>query len=155
MYGPYQSSTLTLSVTIRYNTKADIQHTSDGGFTFIRMVLVWLRAQDKAPTLGVLLYNIGVEIISTEPYEDRGIIRRRIEWRDGDASGVADTHCTVTGWSLGPNYTLCVRHCREYGHFSREACSLIHSHIILKEITASEMGAAFLRLSRFPEDMLD
>lgn len=90
-----------------------------------------------------------MDIVKVTPYEDRGLLRKRIEWVDGKVRGVADTHCAITGVSLGANYTLCVRHCRWMGHYSREV-----NHIIMQytkgEISEQDMLAFFNLKNRYP-----
>lgn len=92
-----------------------------------------------------------MEIVKVTPYNDRGLLRRRLDWVDGETAGVADTHCAITGVVLGPNYTLCVRHCRYYGHFSREVSDTIGRYI-REEISEQEMLALFLSWSLYPDD---
>jgi hypothetical protein len=67
-----------------------------------------------------------LDIYDIQSYEDRGIKRYRIAWRDGDASGIADSHCSLTGVPLGDSYTECVNHCREHGQYSKEVDTQFH-----------------------------
>jgi hypothetical protein len=95
-----------------------------------------------------------MQIVNVTTYIDRGLLRKRIEWVDGDEKGVADTHCAVTGVPLGPNYTYCVKHCRQFGHYSNALCARIQD-LTTGAISQSQL-VAFIRLAdRFPDTMLD
>jgi len=92
-----------------------------------------------------------MQIVKVTPYEDRGLLRRRIEWVAGETCGVADTHCAITGVPLGPNYTRCVVHCRQFGHYSRPVCATIERYLH-DELSEQEMLAFFVRHSQYPDD---
>lgn len=95
-----------------------------------------------------------MEIVKVTHYEDRGLLRAKIEWVDGESRGVADTHCTLTGQALGPNHTLCVRHCRGFGHFSRDANAMV-GKLVAEKITQAEMDHFMRTRTRFPDLMDD
>jgi hypothetical protein len=95
-----------------------------------------------------------MQIVKVTPYEDRGLLRQHIEWVDGDSHGVADSHCALTGVSLGANWTLCVHHCRMHGHFSTE----VNSRIGLVAIGVIHPAALALYIRQnniYPETKLD
>lgn len=92
-----------------------------------------------------------MEIVKVTAYEDRGLLRRRIEWRDGETTGIADTHCAITGAPLGPNYTRCVIHCQRFGHYSADVNTVIKQRT-KDEISEQDMLALFLSWSRYPDD---
>lgn len=92
-----------------------------------------------------------MEIVKVTAYSDRGLLRHRIEWVDDHNRGVADSHCTLTGRPLGANFTQCVRHCREHGHFSVELSGKI-GELALGHIDAA-IVAAFVRAHTvYPDD---
>lgn len=94
-----------------------------------------------------------MDIVKVTPYIDRGLLRRRIEWVDGDDKGVADTNCAITGQPLGPNFTRCVHHCRQFGHYSREVCRQIELCVQFQEISEQEMLAFFVSHSVYPDSV--
>lgn len=73
-----------------------------------------------------------LDIYDIQPYEDRGIKRYKLYWRDGNARGRADTHCSLTGVPLGDTYNECVAHCREYGHYSLETNARFHEFALMR-----------------------
>lgn len=95
-----------------------------------------------------------MEIVKVSHYEDRGLLRTRIEWADGDSRGVADTHCALTGVPLGPNHTLCVRHCRYYGHYSKDVNEQL-GKLLREEITAADLAVFLRQRTCYPDDMDD
>lgn len=75
-----------------------------------------------------------MELINVVKYEDRGLLRERIEYiNDEGRPCVADTHCCMTGERLAEGYMSCIRHCIEHGHYSIKAntkiLQLSRSHI--------------------------
>jgi len=92
-----------------------------------------------------------MEIVKVTPYQDRGLLRYKLEWQDGDVRGVADTHCALTGHRLGANYSLCVRHCRMFGHFSKDMSHQIGLYT-LNLIDAATLAAFIASHNHYPLD---
>ena len=96
-----------------------------------------------------------IDIYDIQPYQDRGIRRYKLFWRDGDASGRADSHCSITGVPLGDSYTACVAHCREYGHYSVEVNARFHEFALmrLKEMNRAKSDHAKEQANKWIDDL--
>lgn len=95
-----------------------------------------------------------MHIVKVTPYRDRGLLRHHIEWVDGDSRGVADSHCALTGASLGANWTLCVRHCRMHGHYTFDVNTLI-GLVAMKLIHPADLALHIRKNNVYPETKLD